>query len=227
MTHSVSFRLLPEISRLLLNLCGGLGASFLIFYGLSHVQNRPSVETRPMIEDLHRVDVPFEPPPPVEQPKEQPKIAMSNLIVLAPERSNSPVKLPTVPVMPETVPPVMGVPKIDFSVKAFKPAEMNVEFETRHVFEAREVDQVCMALVKTRPEITRLMLHAAKRMRVIFIAIVNRDGSVQGIRVVESSGSRDLDDASAEAFRNWKFSGRPILWAGQYIQSRLSGLSAG
>ncbi|HWA84703.1 MAG TPA: energy transducer TonB [Opitutus sp.] len=215
-TRPMPGSVLPEFSRQLLSLGIGLAVSWLIFFGLSRVQYREAAAPPPPVEDLRAVELPFEPPPPPVRPKEAPPIAMSNLIVLAPQRSDSPVKLPSVPILPETVPPVMGVPKIDFKLKDFKPAEINSEFETRHVFEAREVDQICVALVKVRPEITRLMLHAAKHQRVIFICVVNRDGSVEGIRVVESSGSRDLDDASSEALRNWKFS--PALRHGHAVR---------
>lgn len=215
-SQALASGLLPAVSRQLVSVVIGLAASWLIFFGLSRVQYREVSAPPPVVDDLRTVEMPFEPPPPPERPKDVPQITVSNLIVLAPQRSDSPVKLPTVPIMPETVPPVMGVPKIDFTLKDFKPQQINTEFETRHVFEAREVDQICVALVKVRPEVSKLMLHAAKRLRVVFICIVNRDGSLEGIRVVESSGSRDLDEASAEALRNWKFS--PALRHGHPVR---------
>lgn len=207
---------LPNLSRQILSIGIGLAASWLIFYGLSRVRYTPDTESPPPMDDLRTIELPLEAPPPIVRPQEVPTVTMSNLIVLAPERSESMLKLPAVPILAETVPPVMGVPKIDFSPKAFKPTDINSEFETRHVFQAREVDQRCAALVKVRPEVSRLMLRAAKRLRVGCIAIVNRDGTVESIRLTDSSGNNDLDEASLEAFKGWRFS--PALRRGRAVR---------
>jgi periplasmic protein TonB len=215
-THPVPFRMPSDFSRQILSAAIGLAASWLVFYGLSRVQYRATTETTPLIDDLRAVELPMEPPPAPVRPQEVPIITTSNLIILAPEHSESSVKLPAVPVLPENVPPVIGVPRIDFSAKAFKPAEIDSEFETRHVFEPREVDQRCLALVKVRPEVSRMMLREAKRLRVDFICVVNRDGTVQGIRLTDSSGNHDLDSAAAEALKGWRFS--PALRHGHAVR---------
>jgi len=215
-TNPLPFRTLPDVSRQILSIGIGLAVSWLIFYGLSRVQYRAIPEPAPRLDDLRTVELPMEPPPPPVRPREVPTVTTSNLIVLAPERSESVVKLPAVPILPENVPPVTGVPRIDFSPKTFKPAEIDSEFETRHVFEAREVDQRCLALVKVRPEVSRMMLRAAKRLRVVFICIVNRDGTVEGIRLGDSAGSRELDNAAAEALKGWRFS--PALRRGHAVR---------
>ena len=216
---SVSLRL-PDISRQILSIGIGMAASWLIFFGLSRVQYRHEADTSPPIEDLRNVELPMEPPPPPVRVQEVPVVTASSLIIVAPERSESVVKLPEVPILRETVPPVMGVPQIDFAPKIFKPTDIDSEFETRHVFQPREVDQRAVALLKTRPEVSKIMLRAAARLRVVFIVIVNRDGSIEGMRLTESSGSRDLDTASAEALKEWRFSpalrrGRPVR---QWVQ---------
>jgi TonB family protein len=226
-TYAAVLRVFPVVSRRVLSLAIGLAASWLIFYGLSRVQYRATSDSPPPIEDLRSIEVPMEPPPPPIRPREEPTVTTSNLIALAPERSESGVKLPDVPIMRETVPPVHGVPKIDFSPKIFKPAEIDSDFETRHIFEARQVDHPCVALLKSRPEVSRLMLRAAKRLRVVILCIVNRDGSVEGIRIGESSGSRDLDTATAEALKAWRFSpalrrGKPVRqWVQQSFEYHL------
>jgi len=212
---SASLRI-PEISRQILSIGIGLAASWLIFYGLSRVQYRGEAKASPPIEDLRTVEIPMEPPPPPVRVQEVPVLTTSSLIIVAPERSDSVVKLPDVPILRETVPPVNGLPKIDFAPKIFKPTQIDSEFETRHVYQPREVDQRCVALVKARPEVSKLMLRSAPRLRVEFICIVNRDGSIEGVRLTQSSGSRDLDLASAEAFKNWRFS--PALRRGRAVR---------
>lgn len=211
-----SFRSASDVSRQIVSIGLGLAVSWLIFFALSHVQYRPATDAPVMIDDLRTIELPMDPPPPPVVPREQPTVTTSNLIILAPSRSESVVKLPTVPILPETTPPIAGIPRIDFAPKVFKPTDINSEFETRHVFEGREVDQRCVALVKTRPEVSKMMLRAAKRLRVVFICIVNRDGSIEGIRLTESSGSRDLDNAAAEALKDWRFS--PAMRRGHTVR---------
>lgn len=219
-TVAVPFRVLPEFFRQVLSIVAGLAFSWLIFYGLSRVQYRSEPPSPPQLDDLRAIELPMEPPPPPVRPQEVPTITTSNLIILAPERSESVVKLPSVPILPESVPPVVGIPKIDFAPKTFKPVEIDSDFETRHVYQPREVDQRCVVLVKTRPAVSRIMLKTAKRLRIIFVCIVNRDGTVEGIRLTESSGNRDLDNAATEALKEWRFSpamrrGHPVR---QWVQ---------
>ncbi|MEO7597711.1 MAG: TonB family protein [Opitutus sp.] len=215
-TPLVPLRTASDLPRQILSLGIGLGASWLIFFALNQVQYRADIEVPAMIDDLRTIDLPMDPPPPPVRPHEQPTVTTSNLIILAPARSDSVVKLPAVPILPETTPPIVGVPKIDFSPKIFKPTDINSEFENRHVFEGREVDQRCVALLKTRPEVSKMMLRAAKRLRVVFICIVDRDGTIEGIRLTESSGSRDLDTAASEALKDWRFS--PALRRGHTVR---------
>jgi TonB family protein len=226
-TYPAVVRIVPVVTRRVLSLGIGLAASWLIFYGLSRVQYRAVSDAPPLIEDLRSVEVPMDPPPPPVAAREEPTVTTSNLIALSPERSESSVKLPDVPIMRETVPPVHGVPKIDFSPKVFKPAEINSEFQSRHIYNRREVDQPCQPLLKPRPAVSRLMLRAAKRLTVNYLCIVNRDGTVEGLRLAESSGSADLDTATAEALKEWRFSpalrrGKPVRqWVQQSFEYQL------
>ena len=86
----------PEPNRALLNgwrqilsLGIGVGASWLIFLGLSRVQYQNVTPPPPPIEDLREIELPMEPPPPAIRPREVPTVTASNLIVLAPVRSDS------------------------------------------------------------------------------------------------------------------------------------------
>lgn len=217
---------LPDWTRHLASLGIGVVASCVIFYGLSRVQKTADAEPPPPLDDLREIAMPFEPPPPpVVRQTEVPPIASNNLIVIEAGRSESVVKLPALPeIVPESVPRVLGVPRIDFSAKEFKPSEVDSEFESRRVYDRREVDQPCVPLVKVRPEFTQFMLRAADRPQVVYLFIVNRDGSVEGLRLLQSSGNTHLDKACAQALVDWKFA--PAIRRGrkvrQWVQQAIS-----
>jgi TonB family protein len=220
---------LPDWSRQILSLGLGLGATWMIFFGLSRVQRTPMIDGAPPIDDIREIALPVEPPPPTIQPKEVPPIAMSNLIVVASGRSESVVKLPALPLIAETASRVLGAPRIDFSAKEFKPTEIETDFDSRHVFDRHEVDQPCVPLVKVRPQVARFMLHAAASLRVTYMFIVNRDGTVEGLKPLRSSGNPHLDKACAQALADWKFApairrGRTVRqWVQQTIVFKVDG----
>ena len=209
-------RTLPDISWQFLSLAIGLGVSWLIFFSLSRIQKPSLAEPATPMDDLRSVILPVEPPPPPVRPQETPPIATSNLIVLEAARSDSPVKLPVIPLPTEIAPRVLGVPKIDFSAKPLKPATIDATFDTEHVYERSEVDQRCVPLVRVHPVVNKFMLNAARQQRSSFLFIVNRDGSVEGIRLIASSGSRDLDEACSDALKNWRF--RPAMRKGRPVR---------
>lgn len=216
-------RPLPEFSWQLLSIGIGLAVSWLIFYSLGRLQNPAIAAPAAPVDDLREVTLPVEPPPPPPRREELPPITASNLIVLDAARSESPVKLPAIPLLPETAPRVLGIPRIDFTAKPLKPNLIDAAFDTEHVYERSEVDQRCVPIVKVPVSVTMFMLKAAKHPRSTFLFIVNRDGSVEGLRLIASSGNRDLDEACGEALKNWRFrpamrKGRPVRqWVEQSI----------
>jgi TonB family protein len=199
-----------------LSLTLSVAVSWLIFFGLSRVQVTHIPDAPPPMDDIREIALPVEPPPPVIRPIELPPVLTSSLIVLESGRTQSEVKLPALPLPMDTAPRVFGTPRIDFSVKAFKPAEMDSEFETRHVFDRHEVDQPCVPLVKVRPQVVMFVLRAAERLRVTYVFIVNRDGSVEGLKLLRSSGNVHLDKACAQALIDWKFA--PAIRRGRTVR---------
>ncbi|EQD26376.1 protein containing TonB [mine drainage metagenome] len=65
---------------------------------------------------------------------------------------------------------------------------------------------------------------------VYLLVLVGPDGSVQDVKVDQSSGYRDLDRAAIEAARKWKFNpgsrdGKPVGgWVKVPVQFKLSNL---
>lgn len=222
-------RSLAGAGRMALNLAAGVVVTWLLITGLSLVQ-KPSLTPPPALAtELHSVELPVPPPPPPREQTEAEPLAgqISSLVQLEAVRSESPVKLPVLPELPETVPPVMGVPRLDFAPAVFKPAPVEEEFDNRHVYAKSEVDQRCMPLLKVRPQVTRELLRAARVREVVFMFIVNKDGSVQNLWLAVSSGNPQLDEISSQAIRQWKFSpalrkGRKVRqWVRQSIEYQL------
>lgn len=230
LTANSAFSLgLPDWSRQIVSLGVAVGTTWLIFFGLSRLQKPAITDRAPPIDDVREIALPVEPPPPVVRPSELPPVAMTNLIVVEASRSESVVKLPALPLTLETAPRAFGVPKVDFSVREFKPSEVDSEFDTRHVFDRHEVDQPCVPLVKVRPQVALFMLRAAQNLRITYLFIVNRDGSVEGLKLLRTSGNVHLDKACAQALADWKFSpairrGRTVRqWVQQTVVFKIDG----
>jgi protein TonB len=211
------------------HLAFGVVVTWGLMTGLSLVQKPSLAPPPPLAAELRSVELPVQPPPPPREQTEPEPLAgqLSNLVQLEAVRSNSPVKLPVLPELPETVPPVLGVPRVEFAPAAFKPAPAEEEFDNRHVYAKTEVDQRCMPLLKVRPQVTAQLLRAARVREVAFMFIVNKDGSVENIWLATSSGSPELDEISSQAIRQWKFSpalrkGRKVRqWVRQSIEYQL------
>lgn len=203
--NSIVRATLPDWSAPVLSLFLGVAVSWLIFFSLGRVRLTSITEPPPPMDDIREIALPVDPPPPVVRPTDLPPVTTSSLIVLEGGRSESEVKLPALPLPADMAPRVFAMPRIDFSLKEFKPAEMDSEFETRHVFDRHEVDQPCVPLVKIQPQVPLFVLRAAQSLRVTYVFIVNRDGSVEGLKLLRSSGNIHLDKACAQALTDWKF----------------------
>jgi len=83
--------------------------------------------------------------------------------------------------------------------------------------------------VKVRPTVALFMLRAAENLRITYMFIVNRDGTVEGLKLLRSSGNPYLDKACAQALADWKFApalrhGRTVRqWAQQSIVFKIDG----
>ncbi len=222
-----SWREHSELPARAASAAAGLAASALILFALTAIRKPALEQPPPPIEDLRSVVLPVDAPPPVPHTEQLPALEESSLIMLPAERSDSVVKLPAMPIVTDDVPRVAGLPRLDVPPATFRPATLDPEFENRHVFDRSEVDQRCVALVKVRPAITSAMLRATKHLRVTFMFVVNKDGSVDGIRLLKSSDNPDLDAACAAALKDWKFNpavrrGRKVRqWAQQALVFRL------
>ncbi len=197
------------------SLACGLAASLLILVALSLVQKRSAGPAAPVIEDLREVALAVDTPPPAAPAEETPPAVGTSFLQLDPERTDSSVKLPAMPLVAEVVPVPTGLISLDLSATTFKPGGIDPEFEDRHVFRRDEVDQACRPVLRVHPLVARFMLQGAKRIQAVFVLIVNRDGSVENIRLAKASSSDLFDRACVTALRQWKFSpsirrGKPV-----------------
>ncbi len=205
---SQTLQLVPASERSLRiwSIAGGLAAAALILAGIGAVQKRASGPAPAPIEELSEVVLPLETPPPRPRTEEPTPVLTTNLLPVEAERTDSSVKLPVVPIIPDTVPVVTAVPRLDLPAAAFKPAGSTPEFEQRHIFSRSEVDQRAVAILRVSPFLNPAMMRGVTRLQAGFILVVNQDGSVENVHLVQSTGREMLDKACLEALRQWEFS---------------------
>ncbi len=194
-----------ELATRALSLAAGVAASLLIMGALSQVRRRPVEAPAAPIEGLREVALAVEAPPPAAPAPETPAEIGTSFLQLEAERTDSSVKLPALPFVAEVVPVPTGLIRLDLAAAEFRPGAIDPEFETRHVFRRDEVDQPCRAVLRVPPLVARFMLQGAKRLRAVFVLIVNRDGSVENIRLEKASSSELYDRACLTALKQWKF----------------------
>jgi TonB family protein len=191
---------------------GGAGFTFLLFFGMAHLEHVGTAAPDAEIEDLRMVSLPLEPPPPpprvtdsIPAPAELPPLAGIEL-----GASDSPLRIAVVPpdleilVPPATTPPRALVPFTYFHTE-LKP-RLDAEFGAKHVFQERELDQPPVAVVRTAPAVPAAIFGDARSLRVVLLLLIEPDGRVSSARVAQSSGKPEFDAIVAEAVKDgWEF----------------------
>lgn len=217
----------------------GLACAGLIFGGLTATRtHEPAAGDDGAVYVARQVTLPVEAPPPPPQPQDRPPVelaAMASPIQLEVAASASPVhiQVPDVPLpvdaqaMPEARPSVVA--RFDVARSATRPLPDSGELEGRRVFERHEVDQPPIPIDRVKPKVTASLIESAEVPRTVMLLIVNLDGTVGEVRLLQTSRSEDLDRVMMEAVRQWRFSpavrkGRKVrCWVQQAITVQLRG----
>lgn len=188
-----------------LSQAGGVVATVGIFALLAWSGVAPKEETVEFVHDIQRVAIAeLPPPPPAEELPEQPEITVNPLLLFAEERTDSAVRLPSVPIVPPFVPEAAGRVQLDFALTAMKPS-VSSSMGARHVFEHSEVDELPRPIVKKAPRVTEAAAKGLKTQGIRFLFVVTAEGTVEQVRVLSSTGDPAVDAICVEALSVWKF----------------------
>ncbi len=218
----------------------GVGCAAAILSVLAATRFDSSEEAKP--EEafvVRRVSVPLDAPPPIEVievPVAVGAVGPLRLEIAAAPAGALQIQVPEdAPLLRVEESPPPARPSVDarFDIAntSFRPAMDFAEMDSRHVFERNEVDQPPLVLQRVEPRIGDSEARGVATPRTTVLLIVNTDGSVGDLRVVQSSHDARFDRRVVEAIRYWQFSaavrkGRKVrCWVQQSITIRVSDAS--
>jgi TonB family protein len=216
----------PESTRAnavaeLLSLALGAGFTLVLFLAVAHFGVGDGPAEEPEMTDLRAISVPLEPPPP--RPVEEQETAavaspFSGLEIAAVE---SPMKIAVVPPDLATLLPANTTApsaKID-------PARLYTEFKPKtdiggdfsRIFQQHEVDQRAAIVSQPTPHIPPVVRAGAEVLRVNVLMLINARGTVDSVRLLESSGNKHFDAIILRDIREtWIFS--PAMKKGHKVR---------
>lgn len=201
----------------------GLAFTLLLFLGLAYSENvRPSQPDAAVV-DLRAVSIPLEAPPPPPRLTEAPPPpdTLPALAGLDAGASDSPVRIAVVPpdleaLVPSTREPPRAVIQPGFLTADFKP-RAGIQAEDRRIYQVSDVDQPPRAVVRVAPAVPSDLYGDARSLRVVMLVVINADGSVASVRVLQPSGQPIFDRAAMESVKTfWEFT--PAIRRGKKVK---------
>ena len=191
----------------------GAGFTLFLFLGLAWLKhNSPEPPAQADFFDLPAVAAPIDAPPPL------PDLAPSESATPSAEvagfeagDTSSPVK---VTVSPPEISQLLPIHTTAPSLKILNrvlPANlkprMDVSSELQRIYQQSEVDQRPKILSESNPFIPPVVRRGASTLRVTLLFVIDTNGMVESIRIVESSGNAPFDDIVADCVKSkWVFS---------------------
>jgi protein TonB len=177
------------------------------------------------------IDVP--PPPSTSTPVVAVPLASPIQLEIAASASAVRLRVPEVPLLAVDAPPPLARPSVmarfDLARSAVRPVQEDADLESRRVFDRRDVDQRPMVLQRVNPAINYTKVRNMDTPRVTVLLVVNIDGTVGDVRVMNSSQDQEFDETIMATIREWRFSpavrkGRKVrCWVEQAISVRVTG----
>jgi TonB family protein len=190
----------------------GAGFTLVLFLGLAWLKSSgPEIPQADLI-DLPSVAMPMEVPPPV--PELAPPDAVAPVTEIAAFESgdtSSPVKVTVAPPdISELLPIHTAAPSLKVLNRMLpvnlKP-RMDVSSELQRIYQQSEVDQRPKILSESNPFIPPVVRRNATTLRVTLLFVVDTSGTVESVRIIESSGNAPFDDIVADCVKSkWIFS---------------------
>jgi TonB family protein len=217
---------------------GGLACAGLILIVLAFLRAplKPGPATE--IYTAHLVTLPFDepPPPPREQapPEPGPIVGPMRLEITPQAVSAVHLQVPDLLLPDSEMPPpparAVVAAGFDLAKSTARPVDVD-DLSARRIFSRNEVDQEPMVVYRVTPKLNAKSVSKMTTPRVMLLLVVNTDGSVGEMRLMQGSGEEDFDQTIIDAVREWQFSpailkGRKVrCWVEQKVTVKVSAAS--
>jgi TonB family protein len=195
--------------------------TFGLFMGVAHFESKSPEEEAPSFTELRALSIPMEAPPP--RPTEIPQTASTASPIAGIEvgSSDSDVKIAVVPPdLEQFIPAPRAAPAATSAVTQlyteFSPS-MDLSADFSRIFHQSEVDKIPTVLSRPNPIIPSYVRQGADSLRVVMLLLVDQNGVVKSVRVLESSGNPDFDAIiTRDAQEAWVFT--PAIKKGKRVR---------
>jgi TonB family protein len=202
-------------SQIAIDEVGSLGIGLLITAGLftaiAFFERPASERPEPLIEDLRSISVPFDTPPPkpieTSTAPEAPATPLSGIEIASTE---SPVKITVLPpeldaLVPSTDQPLAVLQPL--SVDSRPKGQLASLGESNRIYQSSEVDRPPTVLSRPNPRVPSFVRQNAISLRVSMLALIDKEGVVTDVRLLESSGNPMFDKIIMRDVKDyWVFS---------------------
>lgn len=224
----------PGVGDRLFSFAVGLLCAGAIFGVLAWSQRSAPTEETPEVYTARQVTIPLDEPPPAAEAAPTELAPLASPIRLEIAASASPVRLqvPDMPLVPVVQAPPAARPTVlarfDLAKSAVRPRVETEEPDGRRVFERGEVDQQPLVLQRVKPRVSFNDASLLDTPRTTMLLVVNTDGTVGQVKVLQTSQDDYFDRIMIETIREWRFSpavrkGRKVrCWVQQTISIQLN-----
>ncbi len=203
--------------------CLILGGAFTLalFVGVALFQAVEAPEPEADIADLRAMSLPMDTPPPRPVETAPAETAATPFAGLEIGASESPVRIAVVP------PDLSQLMPVTTTAPAAKiePARLHTEFKPKteiagdfsRIFQQHEVDQRPTVLSRPNPHVPSQVRGNAESLRISVLILIDTNGSVGSIRVLQASGNRHFDEIILRDVReSWVFT--PAVKKGRKVR---------
>jgi protein TonB len=213
---------------------GGLACAGLILIVLAFLRAPLKSGPATEINTAHLVTLPFDepPPPPREQAPPDPGPIVGPIrLEIAPEAVSAVhIQVPDLLALDAEIPPparAVVAARFDLAKSIARPLDVD-DLSARRIFSRNEVDQAPIVVYRVTPKLSAKRVSKMTTPRVVLLLVVNTDGSVGEVRLMQGSGEEDFDQTIIDAIREWQFSpailkGRKVrCWVEQRVTVKVS-----
>lgn len=186
--------------------------------GLALFSRQPSTHDDGGIEAVISIAAPEPPPPPPSAPEAEGAAPLAIPPVFDSHPAAGATHLQAIPLQADALvrdaKPVHE-PRFDYSPGQFNPRPETWKPSSDHVFQPTEVDQRAVVIFRKVPQIPASLLERVRIPRVRLLLVVNTDGTVQDVRVLQGA-LPEFDQRIIAAVEQWRF--RPAMRGGQKVR---------
>lgn len=211
------------IGRAVASVAGSLVLAGGLFFGLAKTHESAPPDAPPGFDDLEAAVAPVDLPPPPPRRELTAPVPIGTPFHFPLESVQDAavrIQVEPAPVRPIDVSAPLARPGIsarfNLAAASLVPRE-TVTADVDRIYDRSEVDQRPVVVYRKKPNVTRDHLARVPNRRVMLMFVVNKNGQVENVHLLQSSQDVAYDELLLEAIADWEF--KPAIRKGKTVRS--------